>query len=107
MIVVLLSWIYIFVICLLIGMGMHKVLKRMIPEIPSFSITALVMTGMVGITVYTEFFSIFYKIGIVAHLLMLLAAVISGYYYRKEIADLVKNIRPVLISWEGFFYICL
>ena len=107
MVVVLLSWIYIFVVCLLLGMVMHKVLKRMIPELPSFSITGLVMTGMVSITVYTEFFSIFYKIGIVAHLLMLLAAVISGFFCRKEIADLMRNMRSILISWEGFFYICL
>lgn len=107
MVVVLLSWFYIFMVCLLIGMGMHKVLKRMIPETPSFSITGLIMTGMVSITVYTEFFSIFHKIGMVAHLLMLFAALTSGYFCRKEMIDLAKRIRPIFFSWESFFYICL
>lgn len=107
MVVVLLSWIYIFMNCLLIGMGIQKLLKKIIHEIPSFSLIGLIMTGMVGITIYTEFFSIFYKIGMMAHLMMLLAALISGYFCQKEIRDLIKNIRPIFLSWEGFFYICL
>lgn len=107
MAIVLLSWMYIFLVCLLIGLGIYKILKKIINGIPPFSIVGFIITGIIGITVYTEFFSIFYKIGMFAHLLMLFAALISGYFCRKELMNSIQKLGSIGFSWEGFFYICL
>ncbi len=107
MAIVLLSWMYIFLVCLLIGLGIYKILKKIINGIPPFSIVGFIITGIIGITVYTEFFSIFYKIGMLAHLLMLFAALISGYFCRKELMNSIQKLGSIGFSWEGFFYICL
>ncbi len=107
MAIVLLSWMYIFLVCLLIGLGIYKILKKIINGIPPFSIVGFIITGIIGITVYTEFFSIFYKIGMLAHLLMFSAALISGYFCRKEFMSSIQKLGSIGFSWEGFFYICL
>ncbi|MBQ4219639.1 MAG: hypothetical protein II666_08820, partial [Butyrivibrio sp.] len=63
MVVVLLSYVYIFLMCLVAGVAIRKALSRFIP-IPSeerIGITGIVTTGLVTLTVYTECFSIFYK----------------------------------------------
>jgi len=101
MLVVLLSWIYIALVCMVIGAGVLGCVKK-----NTFSLTHYVMTGIVAITVYVEFFSIFAKIGALAHGIMLAAALFIGYFRRKEIGRLFKTYRVILCSWEGFFYGC-
>lgn len=64
------------------------------------------MAGIVVITVYTEFFSIFAKIGGCAHMLLLVAVLLAGYFNRDKVWQLWKAYCPVLCSWEGFFYCC-
>lgn len=101
MVTVILSWIYIFLICILIGIGtLHLLGKK------SFSLTGYLITGIIVITVYVEFVSIFIKIGCFAHMIVLLAALLSGYINRNKIKQLWKIYRPVICSWEGFFYGC-
>lgn len=99
MIYVILSWLYISFICILIGVGALSLVKS-----AEFSWIWYFMSGMVAITVYTEFFSIFAKIGACAHLILLAAAVFIGVMQRKKIKELIKEYVSVLFSWEGFFY---
>ena len=75
MLLTLVSWIYIFIICLTVGYGVNRLLSKLIP-VPEagdkhFGITGYVVTGLTMLTVYAEIFSIFYKIGAVCHVLML------------------------------------
>lgn len=100
MLTILLSWIYIALICTLIGTGVLSFVRK------NFSWTCYMMTGIIAITVYVEFFSIFIKIGALAHGIMLVAALFIGYYRRKEIGQLLRAYRAVVCSWEGFFYCC-
>lgn len=39
-------------------------------------------------------------------MIVLLAALLSGYINREKIKQLWKICRPVICSWEGFFYVC-
>lgn len=99
MISVILSWIYIFLICTVIGAAVLRFFKK-----TDFSLSGYLTAGIIVITVYVEFFSIFMKIGVCAHLLLLSAALVSGYIMRNDIRGLWKRYRPVLCSWEGLFY---
>ncbi|MDE7178752.1 MAG: hypothetical protein K2O59_13150 [Lachnospiraceae bacterium] len=99
MISVILSWIYIFLICTVIGAAVLRFFKK-----TDFSLSGYLTAGIIVITVYVEFFSIFMKIGVCAHLLLLSAALVSGYIMRNDIRELWKRYRPVLCSWEGLFY---
>lgn len=107
MVVVLLSYIYIFLICLIAGVAIRKALSRFIP-IPSeerIGITGIVTTGLVTLTVYAECFSIFYKVGAVCHALMLIILTIGAYKYRKEVSVLLTGVRKRFRSKEGV--VCL
>ena len=101
MLLVILSWIYIFLICTLIGIGVLNLFKKR-----NFSLSGYLVAGIVVITVYVEFFSIFMKIGACAHLFLLLAALLSGYIKRNTIQQFWRRYCPVICSWEGFFYGC-
>lgn len=101
MLTIILSWIYTALICTLIGTGVLDVVKKI-----KFSWTHYMMAGIIAITVYVEFFSIFAKIGILAHGVMLMAALFIGYFRRKELGKLLRTYRGVICSWEGFFYGC-
>ncbi|MBD5546470.1 MAG: hypothetical protein HDQ97_03610 [Lachnospiraceae bacterium] len=101
MLSVILSWIYIFLICTLIGIGVLNLFEKR-----NFSLSGYLVAGIVVITVYVEFFSIFMKIGACAHLFLLLAALLSGYVKRDIIQQLWRRYCPAICSWEGFFYGC-
>lgn len=99
MVSVILSWIYIFVICVPIGLGILRLFRR-----KTFLLNGCIITGIIVITVYVEFASIFMKIGSFAHVLLLLTAMISGSLNQKELRQLWNRYNPVICSWEGFFY---
>ena len=107
MVVVLLSYIYIFLVCLIAGVTIRKVLSRFIP-VPNeerIGITGIVTTGLVTLTVYAECFSIFYKVGAVCHALMLTILAIGAYKCRKEVSALLINVKKRFRSKEGV--VCL
>lgn len=99
MLTVLLSWIYTAAVCMVIGTGILGVIKK-----EKFSWIYSMMAGIIAITVYAEFFSIFAKIGAFAHCVMLAAALLIVYFRRQEIGRLLKCARAVACSWEGVFY---
>lgn len=107
MVIVLISWIYIFLICALIGCGIYSLLTRLFSDVPEGTLSSYVITGIISITVYTEFFSIFYKIGMTAHIVLLVAALVCGYLSRKQLITFYSSNRINIFSWEGFFYLCL
>lgn len=107
MVVVLLSYVYIFLMCLIAGVAIRKALSRFIP-VPNeerIGITGIVTTGLVTLTVYAECFSIFYKVGAVCHALMLIILTIGAYKYRKEVSVLITGVRKRFRSKEGV--VCL
>ena len=90
-----------FLICILIGTGVLGFAQN-----KRFSMVYYLVAGIIGITVYVEFFSLFAKIGMWAHVGLVAAALVSGYCNRSTVWRLWQTYRPVLCSWEGFFYCC-
>lgn len=101
MAVIVLSWVYMFLICTLIGIGTLSPVRNR-----RFSVTLYLVTGIIGITVYAQFYSIFAKLGLWAHVMLVAAALVCGYRNRSTVWQLWQTYRPVLCSWEGFFYCC-
>ena len=101
MAVIVLSWVYMFLICTLIGIGTLGLVRNR-----RFSVTLYLVTGVIGITVYAQFFSIFAKLGLWAHVVLVATALVCGYRNRSTVWQLWQTYRPVLCSWEGFFYCC-
>ncbi len=99
MAVIILSWIYMFLVCMLIGVGMFSLVRN-----KSFSLTLCLAAGITGITVYTEIFSIFAGISMWAHVALLATALVCGYRNRSMVWQFWRTYRPVIFSWEGFFY---
>ena len=86
---------------MLIGVGALSLFEKQ-----RFSMTGYLIAGVVIITVYVEFFSIFAKIGGVSHVILLAATLLIGYRKRNVIFRLLHTYRPIIFSWEGFFYCC-
>lgn len=101
MLSVILSWIYIFGISMLIGIGALSMFKD-----KRFLLIHYLVAGIVVITVYVEFFSIFAGIGACAHGILVAAALVTGYMQRHKIVLLWRTYCPRLNFWEGFFYVC-
>ncbi len=95
------SWVYISAVCILIGIGILSLRKT-----TTFSVIYYLIAGIVAITVYVEFFSIFGRIGAGAHVVLLMAAFLIGYLQRNRVKQLWQIYRPFVCSWEGFFYCC-
>ena len=99
MIITIISWAYIFIISAVTGLVVNRLLSKLIP-VPAyddrdghFGITGLCVTGLVALTVYAEVFSIFYKVGAVCHVFMLLAVAVGAFFYRTELGKLIEMIR--------------
>ncbi len=108
MFTVLLSWLYIFIICFLLGLGFFSIASGICRQSNAGApISFLTVLGIMSATVITSYISCFYKIGMAAHLLLVLLALLSGFYHRKQLSSYWKEIKPILFSWEGFFYLCI
>jgi hypothetical protein len=100
-----LDWIYIFVITFCIGLLLFGIMSHTLKCEIKHSITADVVCGIVGTTVYAQFFSLFYKVGLVANLVLIVVCVITAVIYRSIIFEYLKKIKPIICSWEGIFYL--
>lgn len=107
MLVVILSWIYYFILCLLLGLGVEKILEKLLKQRWKFQVTDHLVAGIAGITLYAAFFSIFYKVGMIAHLLLIVAAVISAYFNKNDLLEILHKGKKLVFSWEGFFFFCV
>jgi len=106
MVVVILSWIYYFFLCGTIGLGIEKLLAKVLGRKWKFQIIDYVVTGMVGITIYAAFASIIYKVGMIVHLVLLVLALVCGLGCRKEIKEMFPKAKKIIFSWEGFLFLC-
>ncbi|MBR5597744.1 MAG: hypothetical protein IKW30_10110 [Lachnospiraceae bacterium] len=107
MLVVIASWIYYFALCLLIGIEIEQLLVKLLKGKWKFQIIDFLVTGIVGITIYASFFSLFYKVGMIAHIVLFLGAVYSGLRNKEFIKRLGQDGKKIVFSWEGFFFFCM
>lgn len=110
MLTVLISWGYMFLLCMILGMGILKLMQKLLgrdahPGKKAYGVTDMVMAGILGVTVYTEYVSLFGKIGMAAQLGMLALGLCSMWLTRQELAALLRKMGKEMISWEGLFYL--
>lgn len=106
MLEILLIWGYMLFMNASVGVGVLTLIYRLIgKKTKKTGFVSAVMTGVVTITVYAEAFSIFYKVGMLAHLLLLFAAVLSAWLCRETFVRLYRDFRAISVSWEGILYL--
>lgn len=106
MLVVLLSCLYYVFLCASIGMGIIGLLEKVFHRKWKFIFIDYLVVGIVGGTIYAAYFSIVYKVGMVAHLLFLCIAIICCFQNKSLWKQFLQKGKPILFSWEGFFYLC-
>lgn len=119
MIVTIISFGYIFLICLLLGIGVEKLYNHIFmidkENADYVSVTLLVTQGIVALTVFVEFFSIFYKVGAICHIVVLAGVVLAAIACRREVINVLyffkynylrkRNLLSfsLIILFAGFF----
>ena len=103
MITVVLSWIYIFIICFLLGVGVFSLGTKLCGK-KDFTapVSLLTVLGVMVSTVIASYISCVAGIGMPAHLFLVLLAGLSAVWQRRQLVMYWK--KPVVLSWEGFFY---
>ena len=69
-------------------------------------VSLLTVLGVMVSTVIASYISCAAGIGMPAHLFLVLLAVLSAVWQRRQLVMYWKKIKPVVLSWEGFFYFC-
>lgn len=105
MLVVLLNWMYIFFITHTIGLGFFKWINRIIKPPAHFSISRNIVCGIVVTTIYVQILNFFYKIGLIANLILLVLCVFVLYQNKETILEYCHFFRKIIFSWEGILYI--
>lgn len=66
-----------------------------------------VMAGLVTVTVYAQFFSLFYKVGLLANLLLVLVCMTTAAVFREKLWKLVKEQGIGISRGKKIFYVFL
>lgn len=95
MLFVLLNWIYAFITMYILGKFVLKRTYRIFNYDRKVTVTTAVVTGIVITTTYAGYFSIFYKVGILANIIMLLFCAVFVYIDKTDYIVDVKRIKTV------------
>lgn len=92
MVSVLLIWGYMMATCYLLGFATLKVISGG-QEYPIKKESSFLYAGIVVTTVYAQFFSLFYKVGLVANVIMLILCAVCVFRYSKELGQRFHTLR--------------
>ena len=110
MLSVIVIWIYMFLTTFLIGYGVMSVLTRYIP-CRVRHIDSYLMCGLVAVTVYAQFFSLFGRVRLVANLLLCAAGLAAAWFGRHKLGDILgemwSDIRDNQSGKRGRMFIIL
>lgn len=106
MIAVLGSWIYIGIFCLAAGSVSLAALEKLtgIEGKLKASGTAVITAGVLAITVCAEYWSIFYKVGVLCHVTLLAAVILCLILWRQArdiYIGILRKAKAGLFSWTG------
>ena len=93
MISVLINWSYVFITTYIIGYFALSRAYRFYKHERHIGIMSSVMAGLAITTAYAGFFSIFYKVGIVANIVMILFCVLFVWLDRAHYTDILSDIN--------------
>lgn len=91
MVFVLCNWLYIFITTFLIGFGiLHMVEEKF--GYRCKRLDAYLVAGLVALTAYSQWFSIFYRVNVEANIIMLVVCGIIAVCLRKDITDFMSSL---------------
>lgn len=93
MISVLINWSYVFITTYIIGYFALSRAYRFYKHERHIGIMSSVMAGLAITTVYAGFFSIFYKVGVVANIVMILFCLLFVWLDRAHYTDILSDIN--------------
>lgn len=105
-----LIFLYVLVSTYLIGFLALKGIERLCGQdvsIPPIKADGYVMAGLVVVTVYAQFFSLFYKVGFAANLLLVGVCILTAIGWRKQLAEMLKRQYGSLTRGRKIFYLLL
>lgn len=92
MVSVIFIWIYMIVTCYITGFSCIRAITGK-QGWHCKKESGFLFAGIVAVTVYAQFFSIFYKVGLSANIILLGICLISGFFYRKELTEHIHTVR--------------
>lgn len=90
MLFILFNWLYIFITTYLTGFGILCALKKAFGWTPR-RISTCVMTGLVALTAYAQWFSLFYRVNVEANLILIAADLLIAVILRKQLLQFTGN----------------
>ncbi len=110
MISVVINWCYILVTSVLVGMLCNGQIEKRF-RCSYRKLDELVFAGLIVITSMTQVLSFFYKIGLVANVILLVVCAISALVYRKELIELFLGFKKcsaykVVVFLMGALILC-
>lgn len=94
MVSVLLNWSYILITAFLMGFGLRALVDRLF-QYKIKEAGSIIAMGLMAVTVYAQIFSLFYKVGLVANLILVLICLIIAVKERQAIAEVTGT------AWQG------
>lgn len=92
MVSVIFIWIYMIVTCYITGFSCIRAITGK-QGWHCKKESSILFAGIAAVTVYAQFFSIFYKVGLSANIILLGICLISGFFYRKELTEHIHTVR--------------
>lgn len=106
MLTVLFNWLYIFITAVSLGYAFSNIIEKKL-HYKINRLNHLVAIGLVIATVYAQVFSIFYKVGLVVNLVLLLCCIGIMLRYRQQIRQDAKQYKKQLLSGKGIICVLL
>ncbi|MFI3212154.1 MAG: hypothetical protein R3Y24_02315 [Eubacteriales bacterium] len=111
MLSILLNWLYVTLTVFLIGFWAVKMFEKFFAY-QLKRIDEIIVTGMVLVTTYVQAFSLFYKVGFVANLVLCVISLVCLYLYKSEIKQYLqvfaksKNIFKTIVFFVLLLIVC-
>ncbi len=107
MLVVLLNWIYIIVTMFVVGYFLLKRGAVLVGFRKPVSEISCIIFGMSVLTAYAGYFSIFYRVGLLANVLLLLACAAFVWLDRADYALLFRRLKGNFRLWQWIIFVLI
>ena len=90
MISVILIWVYVLLITYCIGVFALYIVRKCMPYEINDNLT-LILSGIVGVTVYAQVFSLFYRVALLANILLCLISIAIVIIFKNDFKNYISS----------------
>lgn len=99
MVYVLINWLYAFLTMYILGKFVIKRIYRFFSYDRTVTVTTSVVTGIVITTAYSGYFSLFYKVGVLANIVMIIVCAVFLFIDKKDYLEDLFKLKSVK-AWQ-------